>query len=57
MLVEKVVLQDIFLADDYLKLVTDEGTFICESVEHELEQLSVKSLKLVGKNVKIIFLQ
>ena len=53
---EKVILQDVILQDNYMKIITDKGNFKSEIPHEDTERLALKALKLVGKSVEVSFL-
>ena len=48
-------LQDVILGDSYIKVVTDSGSFCCKTTAEDEKDLSFKFLKLIGKNIEMIF--
>ena len=52
---ERALLQDVLLLDEYIKIVTSEGSFICSKGTNDIDELAVKALKSVGKQIDIKF--
>ena len=52
---EIALLQDVLLVDEYIKLVTSQGNFVCHKETANIDELAVRALKTVGKQIEVTF--
>ena len=52
-MINSVILNDVILGDGYIKVVTDQGSFIRELHGEKLDSLALKALKSVEMRINI----